>query len=82
MSSASWSTEYENQNNGPSIIETCVLMTVVASLFLGLRLWARRMKGLGLQLDDWILLVAMVSLEVKMSGQNLTSVTRSLFYWQ
>lgn len=64
MTSGSWSAEYENHDDGPTVIRTCAAVSVLAFLFVGLRLWARRMKGAKLALDDWLVVVALVCMRL------------------
>ncbi|KAI1866314.1 uncharacterized protein JN550_007702 [Neoarthrinium moseri] len=59
MSSEKWSPDYENYDDGPSLIRTSIAMTILATLFVGLRLWARRIRKLKLALDDFLILISL-----------------------
>lgn len=37
-----------------------IVLNVIATIFVALRLYARRFKGVKLQFDDWIVVVALV----------------------
>ncbi|KAI1443578.1 hypothetical protein F5Y02DRAFT_428563 [Annulohypoxylon stygium] len=39
-----------------------IVLNVIATIFVALRLYARRFKGVKLQFDDWIVVVALISL--------------------
>lgn len=62
MTTAIASSDFENYNEGPTVLRTSIAVTVLASLVVALRLWARKIKKLAFGLDDWIILAAMVSL--------------------
>ena len=47
-------------NQGPSIIIVSVIFSCLAALAVALRFYARRIKGLSLGLDDYVLLPALV----------------------
>lgn len=54
--------EVISYNAGPAIISSLTAACVVALLVVGLRLWARRIKGLVLGLDDWLIIACTVRL--------------------
>lgn len=60
MTTAIASSDSDNYNEGPTVLRTSIAVTVLASLVVALRLWARRIKKLAFGLDDWIILAAMV----------------------
>lgn len=51
-----------NYNAGPLIIWSLASICVVMLVIVGLRLWARRIKGLMFGLDDWLIIVCTVRL--------------------
>ncbi|KAJ3539443.1 hypothetical protein NM208_g5495 [Fusarium decemcellulare] len=54
----------QSVNFGPTVIAVCISVTVVAAVFLGLRLYCKIVRGRGLWWDDHLLIAAWVSLSV------------------
>ncbi|KAI0880213.1 uncharacterized protein GGS22DRAFT_175434 [Annulohypoxylon maeteangense] len=49
----------DHSNTGPVFLIPTIILNVLSTIFVGLRLYARRFKGLRLQFDDWIVVVAL-----------------------
>lgn len=72
--------EYQEQhasdNRQPDIIVAVTICLTAAVLSVGLRLVARRILRTPLQLDDWLILVALVSILMMMMPFGLSLYTR------
>lgn len=55
-----FSQEYIDYNDGPAMISSCTVIGVLALVTVGLRLWARKMKGASFGLEDWLIIVCVV----------------------
>ncbi|KAK6829430.1 hypothetical protein PG987_010014 [Apiospora arundinis] len=53
--------DYENENRAPRLLAATWSLTVVAGVFLGLRLYCKRIRSTGLWWDDHFMLAAWVS---------------------
>lgn len=49
-----------DENAGAGVIWPLVTLCVLMLIVVGLRLWARRIKGLALGLDDWLIIACTV----------------------
>ncbi|KAI1779529.1 hypothetical protein F4818DRAFT_453587 [Hypoxylon cercidicola] len=54
--------EHANDNLQPNIIASHVVGLVLAYIFVGLRIWARRARKISLGYDDWLIIAALVPL--------------------
>ncbi|KAI0376105.1 hypothetical protein F5Y04DRAFT_267193 [Hypomontagnella monticulosa] len=54
--------EHANDNLQPNIIASQVIDLVLAYVFVGLRIWARRTRKMSLGHDDWLIIAALVPL--------------------
>ncbi|KAI2465393.1 hypothetical protein F4781DRAFT_435427 [Annulohypoxylon bovei var. microspora] len=52
--------ELDHSNTGPVFLIPTIILNVLSTIFVALRIYARRFKGLRLQFDDWIVVVALV----------------------
>lgn len=52
--------EYVNYDNGPYVIRVITVVIVLATLFVGLRIGARIQRRVGLALDDWLAIAALL----------------------
>ena len=46
----------------PSLYSATIATYLLASIAVSLRFWSRRLKGAGWWLDDWLVLVALVTI--------------------
>ena len=60
------------ENKGPSIVTIIVIVTVLETLFAGARLYVRGRIMKKLQLDDYIIIVAVVRLACHIAPSQLT----------
>lgn len=51
---------YESYDGGPAVIRVMTAVIVVATVFVGLRVGVRIHRRIGLKLDDWLIIVALV----------------------
>jgi hypothetical protein len=58
-------TENLTADRGPELSATTTALLVLASLFLGLRFWARRTVAAKFGLDDWMTAAAMVGFDIR-----------------
>lgn len=55
-----FSQEYIDYNDGPGMIASCTVVGILAVTVVGLRLWARKMKGASFGLEDWLIIACVV----------------------
>lgn len=60
--------EFSAYNSGPALARAVIPMTLLAAAVVWLRLWARFIQGHGLFVDDWIIILAQVSLANSISA--------------
>lgn len=63
MTSASlsqFSQEYIDYDDGPAMVTACTVIGVLSLVVVGLRLWARKMKGATFGPEDWLIIVCVV----------------------
>ena len=48
-------------DRGPEIVAAAVILMVATTLFVGLRLWAQKMIKARFDVDDYLIMVALVS---------------------
>lgn len=53
---------FYSQDAGAAVVWPLVTVCVLVLLVVGLRLWARRIKGLDFGLDDWLIIACTVRL--------------------
>lgn len=68
MGSEGWPPGFEDYDDGPTLLGTAIAMTIVALVFVGLRLWARRVKEVTLGWDDWLIFASLVWPREKLTG--------------
>lgn len=51
-------------NRDGELRATTIAMTILATVFVGLRFVSRQMKGMGIGIDDHIIIVATVSISI------------------
>lgn len=56
-----FSQEYIDHDDGPAMVTSCVAVGVLALLIVGLRLWARKLKGLAYGVEDWLIITCVAS---------------------
>lgn len=52
-----FSQEYIDYDQGPAMIVTCVVFGLLSLFTVGLRLWARKIKGVSFGVEDWLIVV-------------------------
>lgn len=55
-----FSAAYENYNDGPYLVGAAIAVSILATVVAGIRIWTKMVKGLRLDMDDWLILVALV----------------------
>lgn len=58
--STEFSPEYERYDGGPAVIRTMTAVIVLATVFVGLRIAVRMHRRVGLALDDWLAVAALI----------------------
>ena len=48
-------------NKGPHLVRVCSVMIALSAIAVGLRFASRRLSGVQLSWDDWLILIALVS---------------------
>lgn len=61
-------------SGGVGLISASVVITVLATIWTGLRIAARRLKGIGIQPEDYMVIVALVSV-VESCADNIKILT-------
>lgn len=62
---------HKDDTQVPSIISVCVAGAVIAVMLVALRLWCRRKQRTPLGLDDWLILIALVSFRMESRRREL-----------
>ena len=50
-----------NETRGPEVVWSLSILLAIATVAVGLRIWARRISKLSFGIDDWLIFVALVS---------------------
>lgn len=67
-----FSEEYINYDEGPVIVGLSVAIGILSLVSVGLRLWAKNMKGVQFGLEDWLIIACVVrQLETGSAGRRL-----------
>lgn len=56
-----FSQEYIDYDEGPGMVAACIVVGLLSLVVVGLRLWARKIKGMTYGLEDWLIIACVVS---------------------
>ncbi|KAI1207159.1 uncharacterized protein F4807DRAFT_189284 [Annulohypoxylon truncatum] len=61
----------DHSNTGLVFLIPTIILNVLATIFVALRIYARRFQGLRLQFDDWIVVVALFFNHAQLTGEGI-----------